>query len=62
MPKEPVARYRVVKSFDYSPRLSVVQSFAKGEEHSGLTKAVIEYGTEAGALEPINETPATKEK
>lgn len=62
MPKEQAALYRVVKSFDFSPRLTVVQSFAAGEEHAGLTKAVIEYGTGIGALEPVTEAPASKEK
>lgn len=56
MPKEAAARYRVVKTFDYSPRLSVVQSFTKGDEHAGLPQGVIEYGVGIGALEQIAST------
>lgn len=49
---------RVVKDFDYSPRLSVVQVFRKGASTKGMTKAAVERGLSLGA---IADTPATKD-
>lgn len=49
---------RVVKDFDYSPRLSIVQVFRKGASTKGMTKAAIEHGLSIGA---IADTPAAKD-
>ena len=49
---------RVVKDFDYSPRLSVVQVFRKGAGTKGMTKAAIERGLSIGAIADI---PAVKD-
>ena len=41
---------QVVKDFAYSPRLSVVQTFKKGEPTKGMTKAAIAHGVSIGAI------------
>lgn len=53
MPKPSNTRFRVTKSFDFIPRPGVVKAFKVGQEHIGLTEAMIARGKELGALVEI---------
>ncbi|WP_041527166.1 hypothetical protein [Paracoccus aminophilus] len=54
MPKPTRAEYRVLKSFDYVPKQSVVIAFKAGQLRSGLTADMIARGKSLGALEPVS--------
>ena len=56
---KPRLQQQVVKDFDYSPRLSVVQTFRKGQSTKGMTKAAIAHGVSIGAIADV---PAAAEK
>jgi hypothetical protein len=49
-------QFRVLRSFDFTPRPNVVRAFRAGTIVSGLTAACIERGMSLQALEPLKNT------
>lgn len=48
-------KYKVLDDYDFVVRPNVIRHFTKGDEHEGLTRAMISDGEARGKLEAIKQ-------